>query len=266
MEEYKIIQPHILLSPYISHYWILTSGAKEENVQRIHPTGCMQLLFYFSDKVYSHTHKTWHPVSYLGGQSTTYDDLITTGPTKVLGIVFRPLGARAFFPLSMKVLQNTTVDIHDLGMNWLKNLEDTLHTLQTWEERVEIIEKYFLRVGSKMDTFNSKRLIPSIHMATSQPESGIKEMASISCLSTKQYNRVFSEHVGLNPKEFLRIIRFQRALHTLQTNPTMKLQDVAFDCGYYDLPHLTREFKTFTGYTPTEYQILCAPYSDYFTD
>lgn len=93
----------------------------------------------------------------------------------------------------------------------------------------------------------------------------VSELADTVALSKKQFQRIFSEHVGATPKEFMRIVRFHRALYTLQKNPSMNFTTLAHECGYYDQAHMTNEFKLFSGYTPSQYVAICAPYSDYFS-
>ena len=49
---------------------------------------------------------------------------------------------------------------------------------------------------------------------------------------------------------------------------TMKLfrcAQLEYECGYYDQAHFIKEFKQFSGYTPTEYRTVCEPYSDFFS-
>ena len=93
----------------------------------------------------------------------------------------------------------------------------------------------------------------------------VSDLASSVFLSTKQFLRVFTGHIGISPKDFLRIVRFQHALYMLQSTPAMTFSRLACECGFYDQPHLINEFKIFSGYTPGEYLSLCAPYSDYFS-
>ena len=99
----------------------------------------------------------------------------------------------------------------------------------------------------------------------SKGEIRISDLASSVFLSTKQFQRVFTGHVGISPKEFLRIVRFQHALYVLQSNPGMSFSQLAYECGFYDQSHLINEFKVFSGYTPKEYLAACAPHSDYFS-
>lgn len=114
--------------------------------------------------------------------------------------------------------------------------------------------------------YNYKRIHSAIEKIN-LGENGISvsKLADSICLSEKQFQRIFAEHVGIGPKEFMRIVRFHKALYTLQCNPNSDFTSLAYICGYYDQAHLTNEFKAFSGYNPGQYISLCDPYSDYFS-
>ncbi|MCC8155373.1 MAG: helix-turn-helix domain-containing protein [Tannerellaceae bacterium] len=143
-------------------------------------------------------------------------------------------------------------------------MEEELY-LASRDHRLTLLETYFIKALAENRLFNIQRLIPSIDLLKKETETTLSSMAEISCLSPKQYKRIFQEYIGVNPKEFIRIQRFQRALYLLHTQSYHQLQHVAFDCGYYDLSHMNKEFKIFSGYTPGEYLNHCKPYSDYFS-
>lgn len=66
--------------------------------------------------------------------------------------------------------------------------------------------------------------------------------------------RVFTEAVGVPPKTYLRLRRFNRALEHLHAAPEAALADVAASVGYADQAHMTREFQAFAGLTPGRYR------------
>lgn len=90
----------------------------------------------------------------------------------------------------------------------------------------------------------------------------------MSCLSKKQFERLFNSFVGVNPKEYTRIVRFQKALAYLQHLPIdgMNLAQIAYASAYADQSHFIREFKRFCGYTPKGLLQRATPYSDLFTN
>ncbi len=70
------------------------------------------------------------------------------------------------------------------------------------------------------------------------------------CLGIKQFERIFSNHVGLNPKKFISIIRFQNVLQMKRKFNELNMYQLAFDNGYYDQAHFNHDFKSLTGLTP----------------
>ena len=99
------------------------------------------------------------------------------------------------------------------------------------------------------------------------PAISVTELASVACLSKKQFERLFNEMVGANPKEYARVVRFQKSLKLLQrySEDTNQAQ-LAYQCGYADQSHFIREFKQFSGYTPLSLLNVCKPYSDLFNN
>jgi transcriptional regulator GlxA family with amidase domain len=74
-----------------------------------------------------------------------------------------------------------------------------------------------------------------------------------SCLSHRQFDRLFKERVGIPPKQFLQIIRFDRAFRLKNRYPDMDWLSVAIACGYHDYQHLAKDYKEFTGYSPRQF-------------
>jgi len=184
----------------------------------------------------------------------------------MIAVVFRPAGTKAFFRTPADELFDQEIAFADIEDKSLCELADKLTDTADNSKCVNLIERFLFGRLHLFEHYNFGRINSVMQAIDKQQNINISQLAQISCLSNKQFNRIFSEYVGANPKEFLRIVRFQRALYTLQTHPGMSLTELAFDCGFYDQPHLIKEFRKFSGYTPREYLSVCAPYSDYFTE
>lgn len=262
MEEFQIIKPSPLLAPYVRHYWFLiTSNDSPVNMRTV-PTGHICLIFHRGNRISSGGEL--QPRAFLSGHETKYSDLVYSGITDMICVVFKPVGARAFFNIPMSEINDRQVDIYDLGDIKLTDLEESLADALTDRDCVLLIEKFLLKRIGYLAEYNFKR-IDAVVSIINAGQTDVNNLAEAACLSYKQFSRIFSEHVGAKPKEFLRIIRFQRALFLLQTHTGITLAQLAFDCGYYDQSHLIKEFKILSGYTPLEYIAACAPYSDYFS-
>jgi len=112
-----------------------------------------------------------------------------------------------------------------------------------------MIENYLLNRLHSFDEYNMKRIDAVVKGINEQPMINVTALSQIACLSDKQLNRVFAEYVGSMPKEFIRIVRLQRALYLLQNSATENFTQLAYECGFYDQAHLIKEFKAFSGYT-----------------
>jgi AraC-like DNA-binding protein len=85
----------------------------------------------------------------------------------------------------------------------------------------------------------------------------VEALAREAHVSNRTLERIFKENVGIPPKEFLRIVRFQEVLKRLQQTGGRMVSDesllrIAFELGYYDHAHLTNEFKKYAGILPSE--------------
>ncbi|MBK5720454.1 AraC family transcriptional regulator [Dysgonomonas sp. Marseille-P4677] len=265
METFSFILPSPLLSPYIKHYWILKINETNPISERIIPTGFMQLVFHRGDKMKSLTHNKLQPQSFICGQSDSYTNLESTGKVNMIVVVFHPFGAKTFFPMSMNEFYGMNISLKDLGDQSLKELEERIHETPDNYEAIKLIEEYLTPRLYRFDNYNSKRISKVIDSINSKHQPNITQLSNIACLSYKQFNRIFTEYVGVTPKEFTRIIRFQRTLYMLQQNPNIDIMQIIVDCGYYDQSHLIKEFRNFSGYTPFEFIAIYDPYSDYFS-
>lgn len=89
----------------------------------------------------------------------------------------------------------------------------------------------------------------------------IKRLAEDQNVSERHLNRLFQQWIGISPKEFTRIMRFQNTFKHMLFTRKRKLAWLAIENGYHDQAHFINEFKTFSGVTPT--QILKSYMSDF---
>jgi len=263
MDYYQTIKPSPALLPYVKQYWFLRSNCTG-HIQGIIPTGYVSLFFQRASPLFSVEKNEMYSQTYICGQSTTFSNLLLTGIMDLICIDFLPYGAKLFFDIPISELKEQTVALDMLEEPEWVELGKRLTDVSDDEHCVRLIEFFLMKRFAYAKEYNLRRMFATIN-AVNQGETKINRLAEISCLSYKQFKRVFSEYVGTNPKDFLRIIRFQKALYTLQTEPNISLTQLSYECGYYDQAHCIREFKLFSGYTPTEYIAVCAPYSDYFS-
>jgi len=263
MDNFKVISPSPLLRPYIKHYWTLE--ITEQVSERIIPTGCINMIFHRGSRLFSSTNNTMQPHSFICGHDISYTDLQSTGNLNMLVVVFYPHGASTFFKNPMNEFFNSYVSVSDLDDWSLNGLEDKVQNAPDNISAIHHIEQFLInRLKISAVSINHKRMATAIEAINNQSLS-IRSLAAATCLSYKQFNRIFTQYVGINPKEFSRIVRFQRALNILESKTDVNLTQISYESGFSDQSHFIKEFKAFSGYTPKEFISLCNPHSDYFS-
>ena len=265
MQSFRIIYPSKELQPFVRYYWILKVTADDIVSQRTLPTGCVSLFFHRKERLFSSNLSGLQPRSFICGQETVFSDVYSTGETEMIVVVFQPHTAKLFFYHPILLFRNLNISISDIEDKELTELSNRVEDSTDNNTCIKFIENFLLNKIKVNTSYYLPRLSEVIKSANSNPIKFTKELASIACLSEKQFCRVFSDNIGLSPKEFLRIIRIQRALSILQNSSKLSFAQLAYDCGYTDQSHLIKEFKQYIGNTPKEFLSLYNPISDYFS-
>jgi AraC-like DNA-binding protein len=93
--------------------------------------------------------------------------------------------------------------------------------------------------------------------ASSQPLAAVLDRVGY---SQRHFNQLFADEVGLTPKRFLRVRRFQRVIESISCRNPVHWADLALQCGYYDQSHFVHDFRSFSGSTPAAYLVIRTPH------
>lgn len=268
MQSFKIIKPIHILTPYVRYYWILEDGADVSVSERTLPTGCIQLVFHRGKRLLLVGKKESQPQAFICGQCLNFSDVMSAGKIEMITVVFQPYATRAILQLPLKFFYGELIAVDAIADLELSILSRKVIEADDHETCIRLIEQFLIHRLYRFEgyEYNLKRISAVLHQINEQAKTNISELSETACLSSKQFNRIFLDYVGATPKEFLRIVRMQRALFKVQQNPSISFAQLAYECGFSDQSHMIKEFKLFSGYTPTEYLSLCAPYSDYFSE
>lgn len=263
MNSFQIIQPSMLLAPYVKQYWFLTMKNVEQISQRLVPFGCTALSFYRSNRTYSLFEEDYLPQSHLYGVATDYMDITFSGDIDLICVIFQPMGAKAFFKMPLSELSSSYVSLDDLGDSELRHLECQLNESSDDWVCIGMIEQFLFQRLYRLNQYNQRRINAVIH-SINNGESNVSRLAESVCLGYKQFKRIFTETIGVNPKDYMKINRFQKLHCLLQQHTDKTIEQLADEFGYYDKSHLIKELREFSGFTPTELQETCdVVYSDY---
>ena len=264
MQTFRIVKPAPALSPYIRYYWILRDDAALPVSERTLPVGCVQLVFHKGKRLMCLQESRLQPQSFISGQSFGFSDVVSTGVIEMITVVFQPYAAKVFLQIPLHLFNGQNVSTDEVEDRELSDLSYRITDTPDNDQCIRLIEQFFFRRLASGSEYNLKRLSTVLDEINLHPQVNTLQLSDVACLSTKQFGRVFTDYIGTTPKDFLRIVRMQRALYVLQQNPGSPFAQVAYECGFSDQSHI-KEFKLFSGYTPAEYLSVCAPVSDYFS-
>lgn len=264
MKESRILYPSPLLSQYIKYYWVLKTDEIEPVTVQTIPSGCVHLVFHRGDNLNIQS-KGIQPKNFIRGQFSTYGSLISKGNIDMIAVIFHPLGLNPFIQCSMSEFYNHYIDVEDLEDIELNYLKQTITSEEDIETCIQLIETFFIKRMIDIDC-NYKRIQHSIRQIIRNPQIKVNTLSESACLGYRQFKRVFTNYVGMSSKEYYRVVRFQRILYLLQHHPEMEITDLSYSCGFYDSSHLVKDFREFSGCSPTHYLSSRSPYSTFFSE
>ncbi len=246
------IEPIKILSKYIKNYFIVETDSEIDYLpkERVYPSGYATMVFHYgspSKFQKKNSNKYIEPNLVICGQQTNYYDLSLSGKTGMILIVFRPHGVKSFFNFPITELLNENLSLQDLINNEAIELEDKLLNSPNNKQRITHLENFLIkRLIYNNEIERVEHAIKMIENTKGQIKA--QNIASEVCLGIKQFERTFSKYVGINPKKFASIVRFQNVIQIESKNNSMS--QLAYNNGYYDQSHFIHDFKSLTGLTP----------------
>ncbi len=171
------------------------------------------------------------------------------GKIESFGIFFQPLGPSELLRIPVRLLVNRSYAAQDVLGSDVWQLWESMFETASFEERVRLAEKYLLRraenVARRTSISNS-----ALSILQHQGVTRVGELAKDADIGVRQFERRFLDEIGMAPKLFSRITRFQTALDDKLTSPDRSWLTIAHGCGYHDQMHMIRDFQSLGSDTP----------------
>ena len=195
--------------------------------------------------------------SWLSGPHSEFIIIDTAPNASMIGAHFRPGGASAFFGLPLCELRNNVVDLESFWNRDAERVREQLLEAPNPPAKFRILEDALLERWRGAAP-RHRAVLRALECFTREPQSvRIGEVTAEIGLSSRRFIQVFTEQVGMTPKVFCRVRRFQTALTEIQRPGEVAWVDIATACGYYDQAHFIHDFKEFCGITPGDYLDGC---------
>ena len=259
------ISPSSDLSAYIKHYLFLTTKNKEAKKLRIFSDGNTGMVFSFKDPLISQFNKPatpyYLPDSFIYGQLSSFKDLYCAGETSLMIIVFHPHGLSNILAVPSDELKNKSINTSWLFGPGGDELHEKLFSSTNIRYKITLAEDFFRKILATRDIPDQSLITASIDFITRHkgllPVSSLTEFTGY---NERKLERTFIQSIGISPKRFSNIIKLHVFLKQLRDRPAqVNLTYLGYEAGYYDQPHLIREFKKYTGLTPGQYDSITNP-------
>jgi AraC-like DNA-binding protein len=253
-------QPHPALAPFIKSLWYARNPGAIHSHERVLPTGRAQVVIslardYLTDANHPTTPLARTPAAILLGIYSCHQQIDTIDLAELMGISFHPGGTLPFFPVETHAFTNRETSLADIWGNAALTLRDQLREAPTPAQKFALLESALL---CRLTTSKAPRRNPIIdfaltHLHASPCTTTVAELTRTIGLSPRRLSQLFAEQVGVAPKLYCRIQRFQQAVQQMHLGKDIRWSELALTCGYYDQSHFTNDFRAFSGLNPTTY-------------
>lgn len=256
-------QPRPSLRPFVRTLWASNGGESRPSAatarERVLPTGDMHLVFRLGDDplrlfddVDDRTGRTVGRAVVGGARAACYLREVVS-PTCSVGAQLRPGASSLLFGVPADELAGRHTPLDDLWPGAASRIREQLHEARRPERQLDLFEAL---LEARLPVVRG--LHPAVAQALAQFRTAPDVRAAVAATgySHRAFTTMFRRDVGLAPKRYCRVLRFQRVLARAAADPTASWADLALDAGYSDQPHFNRDFREFAGVTPGEYRRL----------
>jgi AraC-like DNA-binding protein len=225
--------------------------AKDTEQVHVLPDACVELFISYTEAPVAIIDQQLHKNSMVNSRMNVPTSVQMRKGAGCIAICFQPGMAYPFFSLPMSVLNNNSISLNDIWGKVITEIEDKLANANDHKARIDIIQTYLLRLlqQTKQDIQigNCIKLIQK-----KSAEISLAELHEMTGYTQRHLARKFKQHVGLSPKEYLKVTRFISSLKRLKNYPKLSLTQIAYQSGYFDQAHFIHDYKIYAQHTPKE--------------
>ena len=256
---HKLRFPQLPLSQFVENFWLVEGFTADYTREKILPDGAIELIIdldtepksIFDDESSERSRsvkKAW-----ISGERTGYIVIGAHRNQSMVGIRFRPGGAYPFFRFPISELSESVTELDLIWGGLVDEIREQLQSIPSHDQKLLTLEAFLLARAQRSLEVN--RLISfAVQQLQHSPQFlAIRDLAQTIGITQKHLISQFERVVGLRPKTFARVCKFQKVVNMIETQREIEWSAIAYDCGYYDQAHFIKEFQNFSGLSPTAY-------------
>lgn len=254
--------PAAPLAGFVRMLWYAQVKDPAHKRERILPNGCVQVILnlardYLLDCPEGQDDRRMAPALVIGARSV-YEIVDSSDLADLIGIVFAPGGFVPFASDAVDLFSNRSVALEATWGESARGLRDRLREVSSPQARLQCLETFLLERFEPPILGRRPQRCVEIDFAIRRFQGApnvltVRQMAKETGWSERRFSQVFREEVGLSPKTWFRVQRFQRAVRQIHAGVDVRWAELALDCGFYDQSHFANEFRAFAGIDATTY-------------
>lgn len=255
---YQEHKPSQALGKYVKCYYTLEHDDHLITEDYAFATGCIEVMFTLNGSAwYVKINDDYAQTSdvELWGQILKPLPFRASGRSQVFGIRFHPAAAAFLLNDDVSLYNNSVLDLSSVAGKAIRDLHGRLQDAKSLEQRITLVDDYLIKKLADRANVTSKiDLVRQVMTEVTKKDffDNIENVAERYGITSRYLQKVFVQHTGLTPKLYIKINRFQNSL-VLMGKKEMTLTSVAHTSGYFDQSHFIREFKSFTGLSPSAF-------------
>lgn len=252
--KYKVTHPE--LKQLIKYFWVMQGDEQTVVNHKLLPVNSIDVIISLSSPITyitSDGSKIMMRKNHLVGLRDAYLTIHQKGPIDVIGISFFSEGLYPFVKIPVSELKNKAVELEALTYDFTSRIEEKIKCAKSAHEKIQLIEEELLR-HLNMELAPERKVYELIQaFYRSLGCYNIGAFCDNQGISTRRLERYFEKYVGMSPRTFQRVSRFQYALNKMIYERTEDLTALSYASHYYDQNHFIKDFKAFTACTPTTF-------------
>lgn len=243
-------KPIMGLLPHIDRYWYCNSGTeKEVNLFPFFIGTGVDLFIHFGTPFYVANVRLASSHIACCRQTSVIE---SREQMNFIAVRFCYGSFRHFCPINFSELNNRYLSVQDIWGNEGQELIRKLHDEQSFEQRVNILNDFFMMQFRKYNKTTQRLDFPISHIYKNYEDAVITSLAKDQNMSLRHFERLFKHEFGITPKKFQIVSRFKSTLKQLLLTSGKDYLQIALENGYYDQSHFIKECKLLTDMSPSE--------------
>lgn len=258
---YRIYTPRPELADIVACYWHSPIESKSQLTHRYNTPLFEGLVFNFTKlkelRQYEGKTISMYKTAYILGQTESHCTTIGNHENGgyIIGVRFKPLGLAKITGINMVHLAGQVIDAEDVWGNKLEWLCEAMQGANSIEAATVVLERFLIAQRRTVHLhYRVKNVMQAISLMKARKGNiSCKMLQDLTNTSRKTLERAFLNFHGISPKAYIRIIRFNFAKQRINSSARSNLTELASHLGYFDQSHFIKDFKKFSGQTPTGY-------------